>query len=167
MKRSLVIIICFCVIISFSACRSANRSTFDRIDTLTATDNGSDYLSENIQEKPNITYGTYILSDMYYVSNGTHVDAEQLPTYYIYLENNRLLVYVNIGVQWICRNYNYNIVGDTISCVPVYNNGLVNISFSYDTVENKIIQEANDVILVFRYHSTNKPVEDDDVYKNE
>lgn len=166
MKKIMAIIICFCIAVSFSACQDTNNTVHNGSGTSSTTDKENSYSLEGDQDEVNVKYGTYILTDMYVVSNGIHVDMEYMQTQYVYLENDRLLWYVLSGVLWTCRNYDYSIVGNNICCVPIYNEGLVKIEFVYDEDKNEIIYEANDVRSVFSYHSDDKPVNDNDVFKN-
>lgn len=166
MKKILSIIICLCIVVSFSACQDTNNTVHNGsgVSNMTDEENSDSFVED--QDEVNVKYGTYILTDMYIVSNGIHVDMEYIQTQYVYLGNDSLLWYVLSGVLWTCRNYDNSIVGNKICCIPIYNEGLVQIEFIYDEGKNEIIYEANDVRSVFSYYSDDKPIRDDDVYQN-
>ena len=166
MKKILSIIICLCIVVSFSACQDTNNTVQNGNKASSTINEENSYSREDTQDEVNVKLGTYILTDMYVVSNGIHMNMEYMQTQYVYLGNDSLLWYVLSGVLWTCRNYDYSIVGNKICCIPIYNEGLVQIEFIYDEDKNEIIYEANDVRSVFSYYSDDKPISDDDVYQN-
>lgn len=166
MKKVIAIIVCFCMAVSFSACQDTNNTIQNGSGASSRIDKKNSYSVDGDQDEVNVKHGTYILTDMYVVSNGIHVDMEYMQTQYVYLENDSLLWYVLSGVLWTCRNYDYSIVENKIYCAPMYNEGLVKIEFIYDEGKKEIIYEANDVRSVFSYYSDDKPISDDDVYQN-
>ena len=149
MKKILTIIICLCIIASFTACHNINVNGIGDLDQT---------------HKISVKYGSYKISDIYIVSTGQHIYNEYTQTEYVYLENDNLQWYVQSGALWTCRNYSYTINGNENCCTPIYNNGLVDIEFNYNENNNEITFESNDIIFVFSYNSNNKPV--DHVYKN-
>lgn len=165
MKKIMSIIVCFCMVISFTACYNTNNTAHNGNGVSSMTDKKD---NEGDQDEVKVKYGTYILTDMYVASNGIRMDMEYIKNDYIYLENDSLLWYALSGVLWTCRNYNYSIVGNKICCVPIYNKGLVKMEFVYDEGKNEIIyeDEANDIRYVFSYYSDYNRVSDDDVYQN-
>ena len=67
--------------------------------------------------------------------------------------------YVQSGEMWICRNFDLKIENDVFYCTPKYENGLVDITFSYDKTTHVMSTETGGIVIEFTYDSDKKPVD--------
>lgn len=106
-----------------------------------------------------IKYGSFQKTKMYYKGSGDVITDQYTQKEYVFFDESNLYWYVQSGEMWICRNFDLKIENDVFYCTPKYENGLVDITFSYDKATHVMSTETGGIVIEFTYESDKKPVD--------
>ena len=163
MRKFLVLLLCPFMVITSFACSNSGNATITG-DTPNAKTKNSNSSTHNVV----MQNGTYVNTQTYIASTGQNIHTEDFQFQALYVEDNNIFLYTEVGALWSRKSYTYVVNGNKILCTPVRNtNALANLEFTYDEAENKITWETTmDLLLVFTYSSTNKPIDDNGIYED-
>ncbi len=106
-----------------------------------------------------IKYGSFQKTKMYYKGSGDVITDQYTQKEYVFFDESNLYWYVQSGEMWICRNFDLKIENDVFYCTPKYENGLVDITFSYDKATHVMSTETGGIVIEFTYESDKNPVD--------